>query len=228
MSAVIPAHPLTWPAGWRRTAGEQRTAARFNKRERKHSSYQRGDGTTHSSSWTQKKEISIADAVQRVRDELQRMGVRDHDLVISTNLELRLDGWPRSGQREPGDPGVAVYWREPGQTGAPRCMAVDRYDRVADNLAAVAATLDAMRAIERHGGAEILQRAYTGFTALPPPADLRTWWQVLGVAESARGAAVTEAYRRLRAKHHPDRDGDAAEFQAVQAAYDQAAREGIV
>ena len=38
-------------------------------------------------------------------------------------------------------------------------MAIDAYTRTADNLAAVAATLEAMRAIERHGGAQILERA---------------------------------------------------------------------
>jgi len=46
-------------------------------------------------------------------------------------------------------------------------MAIDIYDTVAGNLAAVAATLDAMRAIERHGGAQILKRAFQGFKALP-------------------------------------------------------------
>lgn len=62
-----------------------------------------------------------------------------------------IDGFPRSGQSEPSDGGVAVYWLT--STGETKCIAIDRYDRVADNLAAVAATLDAMRAIERHGGA---------------------------------------------------------------------------
>ncbi|KVD37855.1 hypothetical protein WJ41_22830 [Burkholderia ubonensis] len=60
--------------------------------------------------------------------------------------------------------GVAVYWET--RAGARRVMAIDQYTRVADNLAAVAATLDAMRAIERHGGARILERAFTGFAAL--------------------------------------------------------------
>jgi hypothetical protein len=60
-------------------------------------------------------------------------------------------------------------------------MAIDQYDRVEHNLAAIAATLDAMRAIKRHGGAEILDRAFTGFTALPAPmAGGKPWRQVLG------------------------------------------------
>ena len=124
------------------------------------------------------------------------MGVLDDDLVISSDLQLRLDGFPKSSQREPDDPGVvAVYWIDAGES---RCMAIDRYDRIADNLAAVAATLDAMRAIERHGGAEILNRAFTGFTALPSSAE--SWWGILGVEPNARRIEIDSAYRRRRSE----------------------------
>lgn len=163
------------------------------------------------------RELTISDALKRVRAELDRMGYDDADFVISTNLELRLDGYPRSSQREPDDAGVAVYWRD---ASGMRCMAIDRYYRVADNLAAIAATLDAMRAIERHGGAEILDRAFTGFAALSPPSS-RTWRDVLGFAPTDRPshADIEAAYRRLRSQHHPDRGGDAHEFDLIQKAW---------
>lgn len=209
---AIPAYPLLWPAGWRRTPAQDRTRARFAKKERKWSNT---PGSTNS--WMQSKEITISDGVERVRAELSRMGIADDDLVISSNLELRLDGYPRSGQREPTDPGIAVYWRDGKET---RCMAIDRYDRVADNLAAIAATLDAMRAIERHGGAEILDRAFTGFAALPSPSQARAWWEVLGVPCTARADQVAAAYRRLRSEHHPDKGGSDEAFNEVQQAYD--------
>ncbi|MCF5917811.1 J domain-containing protein [Xanthomonas perforans] len=159
--------------------------------------------------------LTISEAVDRVRLEMQRMGINNDDLVISTNLELRLDGLPRSNQREPADPGVAVYWQDRyDRTQPPKCMAIDCYDRVADNLAAVAATLDAMRAIERHGGAAILERAFAGFTALPAPVAL-SWRDVLDPADPEG------SYRRLRSQHHPDRaGGDAQQFQRVQRAWD--------
>jgi hypothetical protein len=32
--------------------------------------------------------------------------------VISTNVRMRLDGLPRSGEKESQDPGAAVYWQE--------------------------------------------------------------------------------------------------------------------
>lgn len=207
---TIPAFPLTWPTGWKRTPPAARRPGRFSKGRR-----QRYDGRHEAA-----RELTIAEAVDRVRAELQRMGIDDDDLVISSNLELRLDGLPRSNQREPADPGVAVYWVDRfDRSQPPKCMAIDQYDRVADNLAAVAATLDAMRAIERHGGAAILDRAFAGFAALPGPAAV-DWRAVLDPADPEG------SYRRLRAKHHPDRAGDASAFQQVQDAWTAYKAEG--
>lgn len=206
----ISASPLHWPAGWRRTSAHMRTRGKFNAKERGYRSY--GNGQGHS--YTQTKDLTIAGALDRVLAVLERMGLNRDDIVISTNLELRLDGLPRSNQREPMDPGAAVYWRRGKET---RCMAIDRYDRVADNLAAIAATLEAMRAIERHGGAEILDRAFTGFTALPQPEQ---WFEVLGVSAHATEQQIEDAYRRLAMQHHPDRGGDGHEMARINAARD--------
>ncbi|WP_207000630.1 J domain-containing protein [Trinickia mobilis] len=146
------------------------------------------------------------DGVERVLLELSRFGIGRDDIVISTNIPTRLDGLPRSDQKAPDDPGVAVYWRT--RKGDHRVMAIDRYQKVADNLAAVAATLDAMRAIERHGGAQILDRAFTGFTALPAPGAPRNWREVIGVGPGVRDMATVRAeYRRRAQEHHPDRPG---------------------
>jgi hypothetical protein len=69
----------------------------------------------------------------RVVDELRRMHVAQRDVVISTNLRLRNDGLPLSKQREPEDPGVAVYWKKDGKN---LVIAADCYTKIADNLAA--------------------------------------------------------------------------------------------
>lgn len=209
----ITAYPLAWPPGWKR--GDGNKFGRFGTSASVKSSYS-------DRYYRQKKQVTVAESVSRVRAELCRMGLREDDIVISTNLALRLDGLPRSDQREPDDSGAAVYWID--KTGATRCMAIDCYTRVADNLAAIAATLEAMRAIERHGGAEILDRAFTGFTALPSPDSTASWWDVLGVERSAARADIESAYRRERSKHHPDRGGDAEKFQRVQRAYEEAVR----
>jgi len=90
----------------------------------------------------------------------------------------------------------------------PLCvMAVDRYHTIADNLAALAATLEAMRAIERHGGAVVMDRAFEGFAALPAPNSPRNWWEVLGISEGASIDQIKDAWRVGVNKFHPDKPG---------------------
>jgi hypothetical protein len=180
----IPSDPLQWPAAWPRTKAFAVTEGRFSKNA---------------------KRVTVAEGAMRIREELARMGRSDNDEVISTNVPLRLDGFPRSDQAEPVDSGAAVYWRT--SRDETKCMAIDRYTRVADNLAAIAATLEAMRAIERHGGAEILDRAFTGFTALPAPVG-KPWHVVLGCPHDAEAEHVRRNYMRARSLFHPDKDGD--------------------
>lgn len=204
--------PLAWPEGWRRTPAGARKRAHFSKRI----FYAANAVTGYQPSSLQ--ELTVTQATKRVVDELGRMGVVDGDWIISTNIETRLDGLPRSGAREPQDPGVAVYWKARGQIrgrgraqdNATRVMAIDLYDRAADNLAAIAATLEAMRAIERHGGAQILERAFMGFDALPAP---KQWWEILEFrappAQSPEDnrATINARFRELASKHHPDMPG---------------------
>lgn len=213
----LQAFPLQWPVGWKRMKAADRKLGRFNKKERQYNS-----DSTHS--WQRSKWLTVSDGVDRVRETLEAMGISRNDIVISTNVRTRLDGLPRSGEKEPEDPGVAVYWRQ--DYGKPmRCIAIDRYTNVADNLAAVAATLEAMRAIERHGGAEILERTFTGFAALPEKAS-QAWREVLGIGkENPTSSEVDTAYKRLLLIHHPDHGGDRDKLQAVVEARKQALQE---
>lgn len=203
------AYPLQWPQGWPRFKG-WRTAAKF------------GTAKNNDVLDRSKRRLSINDAMRRLASELESLGVRNarDDSVVSTNLRLNMSGQPRGDQGEPTDPGVAVYWQKPGQP--MRVMAIDRYNRVADNIAAVAATLNAMRAIERHGGAQILERAFTGFDALPPPQSAITppasWWSVLGVSADATANAIEAAYRAKAKTAHPDAGGSNDAMAALNAA----------
>jgi len=196
------AYPLSWPAGWKRSTS--RASAHFK---------------------TYGTRLSVHDAVQRLLRELELMGVHDWEVIISTNVPLRLDGLPRS-DKEPADPGAAVYWRHRNwKEGQPlRCMAIDRYNRVADNLAAIAATLEAMRAIERHGGAQILDRAFLGFAALPEKAS-QSWREVLGIDGTPTLELVESRFRNLAKVHHPDQGGDREKFEQITAARDAARME---
>jgi DnaJ domain len=193
MNEPIQAYPLQWPPGWMRAKG--RKAAAF-----KHG----GRG------------ITVSHGMERVLHALSKMGVTRREVVVSTNVPVRLDGLPMSRMRDPSDPGAAVYWRKGKQQ---RCMAIDRYTCVEDNLAAIAATLEAMRAIDRHGGAEILDRAFTGFTALAAPEQ---WFTILGVGANATREEIEVAYRSLAMKHHPDRPGgDSTEMSRINTARDE-------
>ena len=213
----ITTYPLAWPVGWPRTPLAERDRARFGVR-RPH----------EPGGYRWKQALSIADGVTRLRNALKRLGVEEHTIVISTNCVTRNDGLPRSGAREPNDPGVAVYWTLDGDQ---ECIAIDAYNRLADNLAAIAATIEAMRAIERHGGAQILRRAFVGFKALPASTGatmgVEAAWATLhrfvglGSGEpdpSIRSAAAKDWTRTARHRTHPDRNGDAGNFQLVQRA----------
>jgi len=203
------AYPLTWPAGWRRTDPYRRTDAKF----RKGQGGWRGEGAE--ARYQAAARVDLGEALNRVYRELRAFGAQD--VIVSSDLRLRNDGLPYSQQATSGlDPGVAVYWRDGKKD---RCMAIDRYNRIADNLAAIAATLDAMRAIERHGGALILDRAFTGFTALPQPEQ---WFQVLGVKSTASRDEIDSAYRTLAMQHHPDRGGDSSQMARINTARDVA------
>ena len=189
----IPAYPLQWPEGWPRSRG--RKAGQFGKTETKYQGER---------SWKSKADLTMADAMKRVKVELERLGVNvADDSIVSTNLRLNLGGLPRGDQGEPGDPGVAVYFQK--KNGPMRVIAIDAYTRVRDNLAAIAATLEAMRAIERHGGAQILERAFTGFAALTAPG--KSWWDVLECRPDASRDVIEANYRRLARDRHPDRGG---------------------
>jgi DnaJ-class molecular chaperone with C-terminal Zn finger domain len=210
------AYPLQWPEGWPRTKSYLRKRAKFGTGERQYS--KSGTG-----SWMTRKELSIADGTKRIIDELRALGVGQGAYIISSDLELRNDGLPRSSQRAPDDPGVAVYWFRwrDGRREPQKVMAIDLYDRVADNLAAIAATLNAMRAIERHGGAQILERAFTGFDALPPP---KSCWEILGLQPGASAGMIATAFRRLAMANHPDHGGSTERMAEITAARDAALR----
>jgi hypothetical protein len=209
-SELLAAYPLAWPDGWPRHRGARKTAL-FGKAVDK-GDY-RGVG-----------DITMADAMKRVHSELERLGVNVFDdCVISTNLKTNMSGLPRSDQGEPTDPGAAIYWQKPGQP--MRVMAIDIYARTRDNVAAVAATLDALRKIERHGGAQILDRAFTGFTALPAPSGPK-WWEVLQIDRTAATPEIIKAkHRALAAHRHPDTGGSDHQMAELNRARDQALQE---
>lgn len=209
-------YPLAWPVGVARSKSKE--SARFHGHS--YSSYETTNYTTgqrETRTRTSRRDVTVAEARDAVMLELTRLGA-SAPVIISTNLRTRLDGLPAGGQAEPSDPGVAVYFL---LNGVETCVAIDRFTRVADNLRAVARTIEALRGIERWGGASLLATAFTGFQGLPAPGETSepAWWVTLGVDENAAQETIEAAGRRLVAAHHPDKGGDAEEFKRVVAAW---------
>lgn len=48
---------------------------------------------------------------------------------------------------------------------------------------------------------------------------MNDFYNILGVAKNASQDEIKKAYRKLAAKHHPDRGGDTAKFQQIEEAY---------
>lgn len=169
-----------------------------------------------------KRDRTFAEARHALIRELDLLGARR--VIISSNVPLRNDGLPRSGQPQPKDTGVAVYF-ELGAPGRPHAMACDRWRHVEDNLYALAKHVEAMRGQQRWGVASV-EQAFAGFVALPPARASQSWRTVLGFgSEPVSRTAIEERFRALALFHHPDRGGTNEKMAELSAARDEALRE---
>lgn len=195
--------PLKWPAGRPRRRAGDRKPGRFHN----------GSSLFHG-------ELTVAIAMKRLQQELERIDARY--AVVTSNLDLRRDGLPRSGARDPDDPGIAVYFQLDGK---PVCMPCDTYTKAAQNIAAVAAHIEATRKIERHGVATTAEM-FSGFVSLPPAH--RHWRVVLGFADTIsvpERSAIEARFRHLARERHPDRGGSHADMAEINRARDEALAE---
>jgi hypothetical protein len=105
----------------------------------------------------------MAEACRLLLREVRLMGAEPSSIRISTNIEPSSTGLPRSGQRQPPDKGAAVYFQRHRRAYFSAC---DRWDRVEDNLYAIAKDLEAVRGRTRWGVVAI-ENAVSGYL-LPP------------------------------------------------------------
>ncbi len=198
------AYPLQWPQGWPRTPSYKIKSAPF--------------GTTGRTGY--KTGLTVAEARERLQAQLDLLGAKLP--VLSTNLELRLDGLPRSGEREPQDRGAAVYFQLGGR---PTVLACDRWNRVADNIAAIAKHIEALRGMDRWGVGTAAQ-AFAGYQAIAAPRE-RHWREVLGIHPGSRvsRADIESIYRIAARKAHPDAGGSNEAMAELNRARDQALAE---
>lgn len=184
-------YPLTWPTGWPRT--QYRQEARFQSR---------ADYSTNGHARTR---LKLSDSFGRLESELNLL--RASGVLVSSNLTLGVRGDPLANQPEPPDPGAAVYFKLKGKD---RVLACDRWNRTAANLAAIAAHIKAIRAVDRYG-VGTLDQAFAGYDRLPAPgADNRPAWRHVfkfGDSESVSAEKLNERYR-AHAKAIADGGGD--------------------
>ena len=150
---------------------------------------------------------------------LRLLGARN--VVLSTNIALRNDGLPYSSARPPEDTGVAVYFTYKKNQ---MCFACDRWDRVQDNAQAIRHTIEALRGVARWGTGDMMEAAFQGFTALPPPGTEQASWREifgLGLTGPITADTLNLRWKYLRSLHHPDKGGDPQKFAQVKSAYEQ-------
>ena len=211
MAAGVDAHPLYWPIDWPRTPAERRKRAPYR--------------------------VTFLDAREDLMAELRRLGAEE--ICVSSNIPIRRsDGLPAVPDREPADPGVAVYFTTSRIVDGKRVeraqvLACDKWTHVRANLRSVGLCIEALRAIERSGASQVLERAYAGFAALPanttpaaPP-----WRKVLGFAPAGAGYpavtrdAIERAYRSRIPEAHPDMQGTTEKMVELNRARDAALAE---
>ncbi len=182
---MIEAYPLQYPTGWKRTKYPK--YARFG-------------------------EHSLAYARDRLIEELNRLGAKD--VIISTNIPLRLDGLPRATYKTPEDKGVAVYFKLDGQD---QCFPCDRWNKIEHNMWAIMKSIEALRGIERWGGGDMVKASFRGFSALP-------YYEPIITAPSYFDDCKTLEEVKIKYKHklkymHPDVGGSNEDFIELQRQY---------
>ena len=124
------------------------------------------------------------------------------------------------------DPGVALYFKRKGQ---PLVLACDQFNNQAANCRSISINIAAIRTLERHGGIALVDRALSGFAALPPPPDVvvRSWREVLGLGpdQDVDDGTIERAFRARALKAHPDMGGSNEAMAELNAARAQALNE---
>lgn len=187
------AYPLQWPEGWPRTPSHQQERGwQFKQKS--------------ATGWRDQL-VTFATARDKLYDELQRLSATSP--IVSTNHPTDRYGIPTESKRRVEDEGVAVYFTLKGRG---MVMACDRFDNAAANMRSLGLAIEALRQLERHGGGTMIEKAFTGFVALPSP---KSPYEILGLQPGATEEEIDAAYRRKAMAVHPDRGGSAADMAEI-------------
>ena len=169
------AYPLHWPEGWPHTdVGKRKKSSSFK--------------------------VNVGKAIEELYRELEQLGAKD--IVLSSNLTLNALHRPYSKQRQPDDPGIAVYFT---LNKKPTVMARDGFADWRDNIRSLGLAVEAIRALRRHGGAHMMDRAFTGFAALEDQSNANWRDMIVYYGEDIKKAEAH--FRRRLHSERPDRHG---------------------
>lgn len=149
---------------------------------------------------------TFANTLALLDDELWRLDAAGVIIAAGfTEADIRQDGMIRANARQPLHPGVELSFDSKGKRFV---YATDVCKLWQHNVRSIALGLEALRAVDRFG---ITRRGeqYAGFMRL-----------AAGESKVERGRRLVEAaggVRQALMAHHPDHNGDPADFAAVQA-----------
>lgn len=197
------AYPLHWPEGWPKTPAHEIELSRFK--------------------------VTPDAARQGMLEEIRRLvgySYQRRNVILSTNLKLRLDGEPYTKQRPLDDKGVAVYFEYKNK---PMVFACNRWSSIHDNMHAIAKSIEALRGLQRWGASDMLERAFKGFVAIEHKVD--GWEDTLKMG-TRQGQSNQEwldqaelNFKGLATTSHPDKGGSNEEMAALIDARDRARTE---
>lgn len=184
--------PLDWPLGYKKT--QFRRKSKFKQ--------------------------AAPDSIQLLLNaELRKLSAKK--IIISSNIPVRRDGGIYADYlcKKMAEPGIAIYFVHKEQNVVICC---DQYEYPWENMYALAKGIEALRGMDRWGVSEFMERAFTGFKALPESVEPNVAWNdVLGINLSSGESEIKSAYRKLAQIHHPDSGGTAAMFDRITKAYQQ-------
>lgn len=188
--------PLDWPLDWQRTPLQDRVDGRMV--------FRRPTGP-----WT------FPQAMAACCTELERLGA-SHVRIIS-NFPIGRMGVPTVGRPRPDDQAILLRCTVVNQVLE---FARDTYIEAEGNLRSITLAVEAMRALERHGGSDFMRRATSGFVRLEPPENC---WDVLGItAPNPTLDHIATAFRERARAAHPDAGGNTDAMARLTRARDRA------
>ena len=149
-------------------------------------------------------EVTLGKSIKDVQEEVRRLG--GMGLVISSNLPPP-NGMPNANSSQPADRGVAVYFRYKKK---PMCFACDRWQKIENNMRAIAKTIDAFRGIERCGSVKWSARIHGVHRPTRPGNHGNP-----GARTGRPPRHHSQAHRRLAAQPHPHRGCDTHQWPAT-------------